>query len=519
MDDVVEEDPWAPLNLEPVPFKGGTLHLDPKLSDQRDAIKTVLESFVTELAENGNRHRIWKHKAHESIEHINQILGFEPDAEQVDEQRQLLNVFKGGVLPIELAPASRFRFYFGLAETNKAYLRRGGILPNFSYDPDTDKASYNFEVTSTLNDDGSLALAPVEWLAYVVDEPATAVDKLREFLSSFQAVIGQSRLGVIILTKSTIIKIIRPADALSRWFSEGFTYAITLEVMKRLGEDKAASDFAAFFNTKDYADLEHNINLRYWPADNFAFERQRNWKPVADTPFGREKQLKGARSVFATYEAQRLIEHHGIGCVKEILDHLRDMAQVRSEDLITAIRDATGEDMNERLRQYQQFETVDDGMDVYQVEYLQASKRGDSEAAFYNLVRLIELRLVFENLTVLQLYPRAAELLCKMGDQEAGQVMLQKAINLSQRLGPGPQLQLQMSIVKHALAFDDLTIFHDMAEELLQKQPGFAPALLVRVHRLKHEDKVQEASDLAQQLLDSVVFTSEQHNALRRIIE
>jgi hypothetical protein len=127
-------------------------------------------------------------------------------------------------------------------------------------------------------------------------------------------------------------------------------------------------------------------------------------------------QSKYARYAYATLEAERLIERHGVDCLRQILDEVVAGRTHDSAHLFAAIQKVTGEDLGKRFARYQPFETKDDCVKHYAEQHNAAADRKDYAEALPAMLRILE----FRGLKDPRFYSNAAFLLYRMGYEKAG---------------------------------------------------------------------------------------------------
>jgi hypothetical protein len=161
------------------------------------------------------------------------------------------------------------------------------------------------------------------------------------------------------------------------------------------------------------------------------------------SPIDYEQRLIEARYAYAMHEAQRLIDKHGIDCVRRILDELASAESRTGDDISDAIEKVTGEDMDVRLNRYQSFGTREEGIPKYTAPFNAASENNDYEKMLINLLRVMELHEFQYSPNNLESWGNAAWLLFKMGYEKTGDEVMQNCISLFEH-SPVPRLRIQM---------------------------------------------------------------------------
>jgi hypothetical protein len=149
-------------------------------------------------------------------------------------------------------------------------------------------------------------------------------------------------LAVHEVTELAIVTRLKPFDPYFRWFSDGFANALSAEILRRHFGADAAKAFLADYDPAPYADIQHQVNLAYWMGKSFEIA----------APIESEKRLTNARYAYATFEARRLIDRHGLDIVQRVLRRAATQPTNDSRELFPAIEQVTGEDMRQRLMQY-----------------------------------------------------------------------------------------------------------------------------------------------------------------------
>jgi hypothetical protein len=217
-----------------------------------------------------------------------------------------------------------------------------------------------------------------------------------------------------------------------------------------------------------------------------------------DTPPEVEGPLTNARYAYATFEAQRIIEQHGIECVAEILDLACKDKTNDSRNLDEAIREVTGEDIPKRFQRYQTFKTPSEGLAKYTEQFGAAMARKDYPEALMNLLHRLEV----EGIGNPMYYGTAAYLLQKMGYEGLADQAILKPLGLMKRRGTEDSLLgMQTIFIIHAIKCGKLSKAHSMAEEVLKSKPDTIPALMVRLDRLVSLGKLDKAEKTARHIL------------------
>jgi len=468
---------WEQLNLNSTSIAGATVYyeklFEPKLPIFEREYKKFLAGKESGKAINTKKNQIFAD--------INQILGIsEPDTEKQDKiWTELLGAFS----------IEKTTFYIVKQGTIKDLLRAGGQLPNFTYDKASDTGTYNPEFKTTSKNE---SIKDFEF-TFPIDSDETFEKNVSQIFQVLQVALGRSKLYLTIheVVEVSLLMQAKPTDPYWRWFSDGFANAITTEILKKYTGAEDAEEFAEAYDVNKYKELEKEVNLRYWMGLIFCI----------NTPLEYENELRMARYTYATYEAQRLIEKHGFDCVRKILDEVCLKKTRTGQDILQAIKKATGEDIQQRLNHYQTFETRKEGMAKYAGLFNAASDKKDYEQMLINVIRLLELQDSQFSSTSLQMRQKAALWLFKLSYEEAGDEAMVSFMEELKRNAPQELYDYFSSgFVIYALECNNPQKAQSAAERILKKYPDHPPALTVRMQLLADEGKLAEAKKIAQRI-------------------
>jgi len=471
-----QSDPWQQLNLSSTDIAGATVHyekcFEPNLPFFERTCRKFLKAAESEKTEPlQNKDQI--------IAEINRILGVsEPPTKM---QYEILEYYLG------LSDRVSLSFYLVTTATVKDFLRAGGRLPNFAYNPRTDEAFYHL---------GLSAAEPMKdvQVPILLNPDSTFARELNQQLGTIQHVMHAStNIGVAIheVVEWTLLQRVKPDDPHCRWFTDGFANAITIEILKKHVGSRAAQEFGASHNLEMYEELKKQTNLRYWLTANLCIE----------APLEYEQKLTQARYACATREAQKLIDEHGIGCVSKILDNVAAKESASSEDLMEAIKTLTGQEMQERFTLYQTFGSLKEGIAGYYRAINAASEQKDAERILINLLRLMELNENQFSLENLENRRTAALLLFRLGHEKEADAVMQQNLDLC-RASSATGLYdaaLEMSVL-HALETERPHNALPAARELLKKDPNNVPALSATMLARARSDELPEAKEIAKRI-------------------
>ncbi len=498
-----QKDPWEPLHLESVKLDGATLYYEKSLASQVDFVRVSYKKFLSEQAESKKPSEDVEKKWPDITRDVARILGV-PAASLGKVWKELFYLFLN--MKVRLGDAQgRFRLYLVTRETTKDYLRKGGSLPNFTYDKATDTAKYGLftRVSKSVSEKQSedFTSAPpliIEELALPVSGGDAVEGEIQQIFSAFSTLVGMGRRlggmtrGVLIheLAEGTILfHRLRPYDPYFRWFSDGFANAIAIHLLRKHFGEEPAKEFVRGFDHTKYSDIEKEINLYYWMGADFCIK----------TPLESQDRLQSARYAYATFETQRLIEKHGIECVARILDRACKKRINNSRNLVTAVKEVTGEDIKKRLRRYQTFDTREEGLQKYATGFKAAIGREGYGEALFNLLRVREL----QGGRSVKNYYTAACVLFEMGHEDAGDQAIKDHLEfLKNRRLDEAHFAMQKLFIEYALKCKNLKKAYETAEEVLKKEPDFVPALAIRMDRLATTDKFSDAKQIARRILE-----------------
>jgi len=468
------------LNLSSTSIAGATVYyeksFEPKLPIFEREYKKFLAEKESAKAINAKKNQIFAD--------INQILGIsEPDTKMQDKLwTKLLGAFS----------LEKTTFYIVKQGTTKDFLRAGGQLPNFTYDKASDTVTYKAEFETTSKN------KPIKDFEFTfpIDSDETFEKNVSHIFQILQVALVRGKLHTAIheVIEVSLLMRAKPTDPYWRWFSDGFANAITIEILKKYTGAEDAEEFAEAYDVKKYKKLEKEINLRYWMGLIFCIK----------TPLEYENELRMARYTYATYETQRLIEKHGIDCVRKILDEVCSKKTRTGQDILQAIKEVTGEDIQQRLSHYQTFEeTSQEGSAKYAGLFNAASGKKDYEQMLINVIRLLELQDNQILPTSLQLRQKAALLLFKLGYEEAADKAMHNCVELFKNSGISMAGDAAMeTFIIYAFNTKNAKKAEKIAEELLKTRPDHLLSLTVQMVVHAEAGRLTEAKQIAKRILN-----------------
>jgi len=384
-------------------------------------------------------------------------------------------------------PGRKTILYLATRQTIKDHLRKGGKLPGFAYDKATDKVIYHFFHKAT-----SGGAEGAKDVRIPLPVPAKDTEKdLRTMLGMLGRIQSVSYEGLALheLAEGAILGLrLRPAEPHFRWFSDGVANAIAIRLLEKHVGAAAAMQFAEAYDTVQCDVPPSQTNLLRWMGKAFAIE----------APTAAEGRLHHARCCYATYEARRLIDAHGIDCIRKILDAACKQRPVNSQVLLAAVKSVTGEDIEKRFARYQDFKTPADGIRKHTAAFNAAMEKKDLESALWHALRAMELKKDIDLIG----YTQCCLLLHRLGHEAAADGAIVKRIVLFERLGAsGPTLAMKELFVQYALQCRNPRKAYAAAEHVLKDRPEFTPALAVRMHRLAATGEIDEAKKIARKIL------------------
>ncbi|MBN1973064.1 MAG: hypothetical protein JW787_05460 [Sedimentisphaerales bacterium] len=480
-----EPNNWDKLNLSSTTIAGAKVYYEKSFEPNLPFFEKMYKEFLAAK----DKQNILNSKKEQILADINLILGIkEPPAEKQEKMWMELSGVLSGFKTIT--------FYLVKQSTMKDFVRAGGQLPNFTYDKLTDTAAYNpnFVVTSEDTQDKTFEFAfPIE----SVEKFENNVDMIFKMFGD----VGNIHEGVIIheITEISMLVYIKQTDQYWRWFSDGFSNAITYELLKKHFDISRAEEWLKDWDTSQYKDLEKEIDLRYWMSGKFCLLHLDN------LPIERDKELTLARYAYSTFEAHRLIDKFGIDCVRKILDEIRAKQSRSGEDLIEAVKNVTGEDMNVRFAAYQSFDTKQEGIAKYVKAFNEASAKKDIEPMLFNLFRMHDLRSLSEVENLLNDYRYAAVLLFKMGFEQQADAIMQNCREFFSNSGykNGQRAAAEVFMV-YALECEKPLKARMEADDILKTDPDNVSAMTIKMFVYLNDKQLTHAQETAKKIISLI---------------
>jgi tetratricopeptide (TPR) repeat protein len=473
---------WEQLNLSATTLAGTKVYYEKVLEPNLPVFERELEKYAARRDGSGGVAA----QRDQILADLNRILGVtEPNlARQRDVLVSLAGAFAG----------PKVTFCLARTTTIKDYLRGGGQLPDFEYDRTSDTVEYTPQILIKKRPDA----APVpDWELWIPIPPQVDfVGYVSRFFEGLGGISGSAMTPVALheVAEMTLLRRARPTDAHWRWFSDGFANAIACTLAEKYLGPEAGKEFARAYDPNDHRAWEKQINLRYWMLLNYC--------PYGvDVPVKAEADLQHARYAYATFEAQRLIAAHGIGCVRAILDKIAARDSRTGLELLRVIQEVTGEDIAARLLHYQAFTDGKEASEQYVAVCKAALAKKDYEQAFVNLMRVLELLPTPFSPDYLRQYANVAVLLFRMGHEEAADAAMQNCIGLYSR---PPVVNGRRAAVERFLLYclqcGTSRKGEKMADEVLATAPDHVMALAVKMLARADASDTAAAQDCARRL-------------------
>jgi len=240
---------------------------------------------------------------------------------------------------------------------------------------------------------------------------------------------------------------------------------------------------------------------------------------LQDAPLEAAEQLNLARYAYATLEARRLIDAHGIDSVRAIMDDIKAKSSRTGQDLLAAIQRVTGEDMQDRLSQYQTFQTLQGGVEKYASAFNDASKDKNYEAMVLNLFRMHDLRPPSQVQQILYDYLHAARLIFKMGNEKDADEVMKNAMEVfSHPRYTHGRLKASEAFVIYALECQKPLKARKVAEELLETSPDNVSGLTIQMFIHLDEKQLDKAKAVANRIITLVDNKGSKNHQLAKAV-
>ena len=497
-----QESPYDVFDLGVEKAGGITIHYERPLERKMPEIVRRVEAFMTQTA--------WRREAGtrgvpspEAVaDDVLKITG--AGNEHAREALVQILAAYGAENPFTMASAPGFHLYIITADSVKEHLRSGGSLPGMSYDSATDECTYLLKFGVQLSDGSTPGVQThaSAALAVPVSGLAAAPSEVVEMLKSF----ADPGIGVHEAVEAASVLRLQRQDRQMRWFYEGMADAVSSRLVEKHFGKAARQRFDETWNVKEYDALKTEVNLLYWPPEHLAVM----------TPLASEASLFDARYSFATVEAAHILDAYGEDAVRKIFDEAAVSGPATPEGLFKAIKDVTGEDMRERLKAYQPFDTQAEGFKHYASAARAARERGDLEAALVATVRALEL----SDDCPPALLDQAARLMHGLGRTDfADQFYDRQLHDLGHGSAKGLLEEMQRRFVEYAVDTGRPEKAWSVAQSVLAKDDDNPTALAVSAHQLAAKGDAEEALLAAERVLECASVNARIANYANRLLE
>ncbi len=281
--------------------RGVTVHVQKHLAEHQKEFAKILDDYLAEEAKLFVEADTLAPRAGEIVTEILRLVGLQADEKLAADCREAFRFYLHA-WRIAL-PGRKVTVYLVGRQAVKDHLRKGGKLSCFSYDKAADEATYKARW-------GRQSERP-EWdqaLAFPIPLAEAAPEAtLRDCLAGVRDMLKENTAGAAmheVIETGIAFKRLRPADPHFRWFSDGFANALTIHLLEKYCGRETSEAFAKGFDPAGVKCPRDEVNLRYWPGI-MGIE--------LDDPD--ERDLWQARYDYATLEARRLIDAHGVDIV------------------------------------------------------------------------------------------------------------------------------------------------------------------------------------------------------------
>ncbi len=485
------------MGLKKISVEGATVYYEPCLETKLEVFKKAYADYRERMAERLAPGSISREELVDKktiiVDDIYNIIG--GDDKQLKEK--LLDVADGfnnlsGTVVMPLTGDDNV-VYLMLQSTTKEYLRGGGTLPNLTYDKETDTAEYIMPFSSganvSLNREILFPLASANEIESVLNTVFTSIPEL--FDQSF----GKNGFVVIHeVAEVGIMERLRTQDPYKRWFTDGFSNAITCEILQRHYSPEDVKEFLETYSTAPYQNLKSSCNLRYWFSRNFSMSNH--------PPIKQEDELTYARYCFATEQGLRMVKAYGIECIKKILDQYVANGEKKPGAILTAIEQATGDEIKKHLSAYQSFSTKKEGLKLYHQAVNTAMTEKNYSAAAFAILRILELR-GDQPYSPVSLNTRIslAELLYHNGhDQASTKWITEFADLMCLSKNPDKQYVGRRFVIMYAIKTGQPQIGLEYARAILQNKPEDTHGLMIVMLNEANQKNVSKAVELAKKI-------------------
>ena len=184
-----------------------------------------------------------------------------------------------------------------------------------------------------------------------------------------------------------------------------------------------------------------------------------------------------------------------------------------SRDLITAVKEATGEDIEKRFLRYQTFRTKAEGIERLAASSNAAVARKDYAGALPFMLRMHELRWPEDP----RFYSNTAYLLFRTGREDAGDSVILRHAKFCENSGNKiAYVIMHQLFIDYARKCRNLAKAVPSSEIVLKSKPDNVPALTIRMLALGTAGRKAEGLRIARRILK---LTNDPRDPWRRIAE
>jgi hypothetical protein len=473
------------LGLKETQIAGTTVYYEACFEEKLPVFETLLNRYRESVRDNAvTRHQ---HQRTPMLEALNAIVGgddalFRKQAEIFDDMAEGFDA--------QIQVFQKAAHYLIRRDTIKDYLRKGHTLPNFTYDEQTDTAAYMaaIQIASDTGPQG------VKELTFPLSSVERFEAEVEFILKMFFVGLQEEFFGTILheIAEVSIFERMRSSAPDIRWFTDGMANVITAELLRNHYSKDAADQFLAVYSTAPYQDIEKIILLRYW--------MQMKYWDGGKVSVASEEKLNYARYCFATYEAQRLTEVHGIGCIGKIIDVFTVGGKRDGDDLLEAVHQVTGEDLRQRFLRYQHFVTRQEGRTHYMQQYRAAKQEKNQANQLFVLARLLELSESPYAQETLTIRAQLACVLVEMGHPEKGDQMMRDTVAYLSEVDKDGETIGKKAFMVYAIHANRPEIADEYAEQVLTASPEDLIALTVKTLTAGNQGRKEDAKKLVEKI-------------------
>ena len=515
------EDPlseWKPFALERVKLAGLTVLYAPEFKDELEGAKQVFKVFLENQRKSQSHMEKLTVSRDSLLQRVNQWIGGNVTELRLNQQRKeydlITDVISKSLLfkDPDRAPAIVLVDRLKL----KNFVRNGGKLNHITYNKQTDEASLSFEFK--MGDKASLSFefntgdkASVRFefkkgdkkkksgseisfasLPILVSGKGDVARACRETMGKLLVWEHISAGGLLHeLVESELFNRLRMTDPYARWYTDGMANVMTHLLLEEFVDAEVAAAFSSRFDVKRYPGMEKEVRLTHWPSAGFDF-------PAVTKS---ESHLSHARYAYATAEASRLYESHGVKVITKVLDNMAAKEGDRIGDrsgaaLLAALQEVTGEDVAAHLNRFEMEKDPTKQAKAFYHLSRKAETTGKMEEALYCWARFMESLPAPQPAS----FAQAAILLHRHGHGLEANAMLQEQM---QQPDPKYRAEIVDAWIAYSLVTKQFELARDSAQELLTRKPNHVPAMSLLMAEAAKKSDFKAAGMYAQRILDA----------------